>query len=80
MDYEELRALNPGYLQWATHPDQPQEVLLPFEQAAKAGKSAGRALIARELLTWDRYEIRPGDTLGAIARRLKHARRYTTDV
>lgn len=69
MDYEELRALNPGYLQWATHPDQPQEVLLPFEQAEKL-ETALVGLDRSELLTWDRYEIRPGDTLGAIARRL----------
>jgi len=69
IDYQQLRALNPGYLQWATHPDQPQEMLLPLENASLLeGALAG--IDKRELLTWDRYEIRPGDTLGAIARRL----------
>ncbi|PCI74786.1 MAG: lytic transglycosylase [SAR86 cluster bacterium] len=69
IEYEQLRALNPGYLQWATHPDQPQEMLLPFENAALLeGALAG--IDKRDLLTWDRYEIKPGDTLGAIARRL----------
>lgn len=69
MDYSELRALNPGYLQWATHPDQPQQLALPFSNA--------NALLSRlddvaevELISWDRYEILPGDTLGGIARKL----------
>lgn len=69
MDYEELRALNPGYLQWATHPEQPQDVLLPFENAVTL-ENALKEFDTSELLTWDRYQIRPGDTLGAIARRL----------
>ena len=69
IEYEQLRALNPGYLQWATHPDQPQEMLLPFESATLL-EEALVGLDKRELLIWDRYEIKPGDTLGAIARRL----------
>jgi membrane-bound lytic murein transglycosylase D len=69
IEYEQLRALNPGYLQWATHPDQPQVMLLPFENAALLeGALAG--IDKRDLLTWDRYEIKPGDTLGAIANKL----------
>jgi membrane-bound lytic murein transglycosylase D len=69
IEYEQLRALNPGYLQWATHPDQPQEMLLPFENAALL-ENALVGIDKHELLTWDRYEIKPGDTLGAIAAKL----------
>lgn len=69
MDYEEMRALNPGYLQWATHPDQPQEMLLPYANAATL-EAALTGIDKADLLTWDRYQIQPGDTLGAIARRL----------
>ncbi|MEX0962986.1 MAG: LysM peptidoglycan-binding domain-containing protein [Pseudohongiellaceae bacterium] len=69
IDYEELRALNPGYLQWATHPDQPQEILLPFINAERL-ESALIGVDKNDLLSWDRYEIKPGDTLGTIARRL----------
>jgi len=69
IDYEQLRTLNPGYLQWATHPDQPQEILLPIENASLL-EGALVGIDKQDLLTWDRYEIRPGDTLGAIARRL----------
>lgn len=69
IDYEVLRALNPGYLQWATHPDQQQEILLPF-QNAEILEDALVGIDKRDLLTWDRYEIKPGDTLGAIAVKL----------
>ncbi len=69
IEYEQLRALNPGYLQWATHPDQPQAMLLPLENAALF-EGALVGIDKRDLLTWDRYEIKPGDTLGAIANRL----------
>ena len=69
IEYEKLRALNPGYLQWATHPDRPQEMLLPFKNAALL-EGALLGIDKYDLLTWDRYEIKPGDTLGAIAQRL----------
>ncbi len=69
IDYQLLRDLNPGYLQWATHPDQPQSLLLPIENANKL--NAGLQDIDKQLLlSWDRYEIRSGDTLGGIARKL----------
>ena len=67
---EMLRGLNPGYLQWATHPDQPQSLLLPIVNAKLLEKSIAQADPDR-FLTWDRYEIKSGDTLGQIARRLK---------
>ncbi len=69
IEREQLRSLNPGYLQWATHPEQPQHLLLPIENA-DALKEALTRLDKTELLAWDHYEIKPGDSLGAIAQRL----------
>jgi membrane-bound lytic murein transglycosylase D len=69
IDYAELRALNPGYLQWATHPDHPQSLLLPAKNAA-ALRAGLASLDRRQLVTWDRYQIEAGDTLGGIARKL----------
>jgi len=69
IDYELLRTLNSGYLQWATHPDQPQDILLPLENAQRLEKAL-LDLDHNELLTWDRYEIKSGDTLGGIAKKL----------
>ncbi|MEX1197251.1 MAG: LysM peptidoglycan-binding domain-containing protein [Pseudohongiellaceae bacterium] len=73
MEPEEVYALNTGYRQWATHPDGPHTLLLPPEPAERL--SAGlESLDTTEQISWERYEIRSGDTLGAIARR------FDTDV
>ena len=44
-------------------------MLLPFENAALL-KDALVDIDKYELLTWDRYDTKPGDTLGEIAQRL----------
>lgn len=69
LDTAHLRNLNPGYLQWATHPDQPQRLALPRENAEllRTGLST---LPAHELVSWDRYQILPGDSLSKIAHQL----------
>lgn len=64
-----LRDLNPGYLQWATHPDAPQFLLVPIANAGKLEDAIAQT-DPSHFLTWDRYEIKSGDTLGAIARKL----------
>lgn len=69
IDYGELRQLNPGYLQWATHPDHPQTLYVPADKADSFARKLAE-IPTDQLLTWDRYEILPGDTLGGIARRL----------
>lgn len=65
-----LRDLNPGYLQWATHPDGPQSLLVPIANAQLLEKAIAQA-DPNDFLTWDRYEIKSGDTLGQIASNLK---------
>lgn len=69
IDYEQLRHFNNGYRQWATHPDTPQRLYLPPENAEKLQASL-RSLPADQFVTWDRYEIQSGDTLGGIASKL----------
>ncbi len=66
---EHLKSLNPGYRQWATHPDAPQYIYLPAT-AADDFIVALAQLDPHQFVTWDRYEIQPGDTLGGIARKL----------
>ena len=68
LPYETLRALNTGYRQWATHPDQPQYLYLPADTAPLFEERLA-TVDPQSLVTWGRYEIRSGDTLGAIARR-----------
>ena len=65
----ELKSLNPGYLQWATHPQAPQTIAVPLE--LKESLEQGLTdLDPSQFVTWEHYRIRQGDTLGAIARKL----------
>ena len=69
IDYGELRRLNNGFRQWATHPDNPQALYVPTANATQLAEAIAN-IPAEQLLTWDRYEIQQGDTLGGIASRL----------
>ncbi len=69
MEESELRALNPGYLQWATHPESPQSINIPIEKQAQLINGLA-SLDRSEFVTWEHYQIRPGDNLITIARRL----------
>jgi membrane-bound lytic murein transglycosylase D len=65
---ELLFQLNAGYLQWATHPDQPHHLYLPVELVDKFTVALG-TLDDKDRVTWDRYTVRSGDSLGTIAQR-----------
>ncbi|MEQ8954379.1 MAG: transglycosylase SLT domain-containing protein [Gammaproteobacteria bacterium] len=69
MEPAQLHSLNPGYLQWATHPDAPQSLLVPKESAA-ALVNLAQTLPAEQRVSWDSYVIEAGDTLSGIARKL----------
>lgn len=62
---ETVFRLNPGYLQWGTHPDGPHTVMLPADVLETFEYNF--ANMANTPTTWDRYVIRSGDTLSAIA-------------
>lgn len=65
---EELYLLNPGYNQWATHPEQAQHLLIPAGEPAERFRNELAALPADERVGWARYQIQPGDSLITIAR------------
>ena len=67
LDPVELYQLNPGYRQWATHPDGPHSLLLPIERK-EAFLSALANAPERPQVTWDRYLVQRGDSLSKIAR------------
>ncbi len=65
---EELYLLNPAYNRWATSPDGPHRLLVPADREERF--LAGLAELPKDQrMRWARYEIRPGDNLGAIARK-----------
>jgi len=68
MSLADLQALNPGFIQWATAPEGPHQLVIPIEK-----KSSFTAKLAQtpaeRLMQWQPYQVKNGDTLGAIARR-----------
>uniref|UniRef100_UPI0025BAD844 lytic transglycosylase n=1 Tax=Aquisalimonas sp. TaxID=1872621 RepID=UPI0025BAD844 len=67
MSVEEIYRLNPGFDRWATDPDGPHRLAVPVNKAEPLeAKLADLPQEAR--MRWHRHEIRPGDSLEAIAR------------
>lgn len=67
LDLNELQALNPGYRRQILH-DGPEHLLVPTEKAELL--AANLALLGKQdEVQWQRYRVRPGDSLHAIAYR-----------
>ena len=69
-DLDTLYRFNPGLNRWATPPDGPHRLLLPVAQATQLHQRLADLPQDRRM-TWERYEIAPGDTLSTIAARHK---------
>lgn len=70
LDMDEIYTLNPGFSRWATDPKGPHRLLLPVNIAADFELRLA-SIPPEERITWERYTIQQGDTLGAIAARHK---------
>jgi membrane-bound lytic murein transglycosylase D len=64
---EELYLLNPAFNRWATSPNGPHRLLIPVSHADTFAERIS-ALPPEQRMRWQRYSIRPGDNLIAIAR------------
>ncbi len=64
----ELQRLNPGFNRWATDPDGPHQLLLPSHTTDKFQQGLAK-LSKNDRLAWQRYKIKNGDNLGAIAKK-----------
>ncbi|GHG64075.1 lytic transglycosylase [Alishewanella longhuensis] len=64
----DLQALNPGFNQWATAPDGPHHLVLPIEQVDTFNSKLAQTPL-EQLMQWQPYQVKSGDTLGAIAKR-----------
>ncbi|WP_232824612.1 LysM peptidoglycan-binding domain-containing protein [Algibacillus agarilyticus] len=66
MHVNELHALNPAFNRWATPPEGPHRFILPIEKA-ELFNQAIKELKPEQLVSWKRYKIQSGDSLGKIA-------------
>lgn len=67
VEEEELYQLNPAFTRRITF-DGPQQLLVPLEKAELLSTGLAQ-LKPQELVDWQQYRVRPGDTLSAIAGR-----------
>jgi len=65
---ERIRRMNPALLRWSTPPEGPHDLLLP-ELVHGVLAEARDSMSDEEKMSWHRYQIAPGDSLGAIAAR-----------
>jgi len=63
---DDLYRYNPGFNRWATAPQGPHYLMLPVEKLDLFNEKLAQ-VPADERMRWDRYLVRRGDTLGAIA-------------
>ncbi len=66
IDLKLLYRLNPGFNRWATHPNGPQDLVLPNHHAQKFQINLARTDVSK-LTSWQRYQVQSGDTLNDIA-------------
>ena len=65
-DIAEIKRLNPGLRRWATNPDQPYTLLLPFQKVDIFRSSLAR-IAGQNEITWQYHEVHQGQTLESIA-------------
>jgi membrane-bound lytic murein transglycosylase D len=65
---EELHALNPAFNRWATDPEGPHHLMVPYEIAPEF-QAAVQNLAPEARMPLERYRVRPGDTVTTLARK-----------
>lgn len=65
---EELYLLNPGFNRWATDPEGSHILLLPSDKADAFEMNLTK-VPKNERVTWTRYRVQTGDSLGKIAKK-----------
>lgn len=64
----ELQKLNPGYHRWATSPLGPHTLVLPIDKSEEFKKALAETE-SEARMSWLRYTIKSGDSIGAIAKK-----------
>jgi membrane-bound lytic murein transglycosylase D len=65
---EEIYLLNPGFNRWATDPKGPHRLNVPMDSAERF-RAGIDAIPLHQRIHWERYQVKPGDSLGALAKK-----------
>ncbi|MBB1322154.1 LysM peptidoglycan-binding domain-containing protein [Shewanella sp. SR43-8] len=68
MPIARLQNLNPGFNRWATSPDGPHQLIVPVSKVNEFKKALADTDISARM-KWSKYQIKPGDSISAIAKR-----------
>tara|TARA_R110002050_G_scaffold97672_1_gene203012 strand:- start:2788 stop:4197 length:1410 start_codon:yes stop_codon:yes gene_type:complete len=68
MPIARLQNLNPGFNRWATSPDGPHQLIVPVSKVNEFKKALADTDISARM-KWSKYQIKPGDSMSAIAKR-----------
>ncbi|QYJ77474.1 LysM peptidoglycan-binding domain-containing protein [Shewanella acanthi] len=68
MTTNDLKKLNPGYNHWATSPMGPHTLVLPIDKSEEFKKALAETETDARV-SWLRYTIKSGDSIGAIAKK-----------
>jgi membrane-bound lytic murein transglycosylase D len=79
LELNELHRLNPGYNQWATDPKGPHKFVVPVEKVDIFKQNLAE-LPKSERMSWQRYVVKSGDTLGGIAEKFNTSLSVLIDV
>ena len=67
VEIDEIYKLNPQYNQWATSPNGPHELLIPFDKRHTFARQLAH-LPEIQRIKWQRYTVQSGDSLISIAK------------
>lgn len=67
---DEIYKLNPGFNRWATHPNGPHEVLIPYAKQDQFNEAIAN-IKKKDRVKWTRYKVRSGDNLISIAKKFR---------
>lgn len=79
VELQTIYDLNPAFNQWATSPNGPHKILLPFENKQQFVRKLTK-LPKKQRIQIHRYKVKKGDTLSGIAKRHGSSTRAIQDV
>lgn len=79
MELTDFHKLNPGYNQWATDPKGPHKFVVPIGKVDSFNEKLSE-LPKNQRLSWSRYVVQNGDTLGGIAQKFNTSVSILRDV